>query len=89
MAVSSAIVVLADSRKFQAHCVAGRLWQSNQVRGSWLRPVAGKLDQGLRASSLICSDGLGARVLDVVGLDLGLPAPFRHQRENRKLTAHR
>jgi len=89
MAAGSAMVVLADSRKFHGHCVAGRLWQAEKACGSWLRPVAEQLNAGLNASSLICSDGLGAGVLDVVGLDLGLPAPYRHQSENRTLKAGR
>lgn len=75
------IVCLANSRKFSAHCVAGKeIDQGKLMR--WVRPVS-SIGGGELSSEDICfMDGQIPRLLDVVRLSIKRHVSHGHQTEN-------
>lgn len=71
--VTKRVLILANSIKKSARCVAGRefLEDASDTRlGQWIRPVSG-LDEGeLKTEHFRLRSGESARVLDIVDMDL-------------------
>ena len=77
MSITKRIVCLANSRKMQGRCVAGRELNAGVV-GAWIRPVSGG---GLRIRAPISRWG-DPRVLDIIQVPLIEARPKDYQQEN-------
>lgn len=60
------LIVLANSYKNSARCVAGREWVQNQRVGGWLRPISDRPEGELLAEHMVTSSGFPVQVLNVV-----------------------
>src|SRR5262249_45899508 len=69
---------LANSKKYQARCVAGLCTDG---RG-WVRPIGPNEHGTLEARHYTLDDGSEARVLDLLRIELECPRPEPHQPEN-------
>ena len=72
------IICLANSKKYQARCVAGLCTDG---RG-WVRPIGPNEHGTLDARHYTLDDGSEARVLDLLRIELDSPRPEPHQPEN-------
>lgn len=75
------IVCLANSRKLQGRCIAGREWKDGQARG-WIRPVSDREHQEVSEYERQYSDGSDPRILDVIDVPVLEPRPNGFQAEN-------
>ena len=75
------IVCLANSRKLNGRCVAGREWTGDRV-GRWIRPVGNRDDQEVSEYERQYEDGSDPRVLDVIDIPMLKPCPTSFQSEN-------
>lgn len=75
------LVCLANSRKLQGRCVAGReLLERNP--GGWIRPVSARESEEVSPRERQYQDGSEPRLLDIVDVPLLEPRPKSHQQEN-------
>lgn len=81
MSTSKQIVCLANSRKYQGCCIAGKEVEGATF-GAWIRPISGKLTGELANSEIKCTDGKPPRVLDLVTIPLAAHKPHIFQTEN-------
>jgi hypothetical protein len=81
MAVTKRIVCLANSRKLQGRCIAGRELIGGRP-GPWVRPVSDRPNEELCEYERQYSDGSDPRVLDIIDIPLQEPQPKGWQREN-------
>jgi hypothetical protein len=81
MAYRKTIVCLANSLKTGGLCIAGREVLPRGF-GAWVRPVSARPHEELTYLEYRYPDGSSPRLLDVVGLGLLRPNPYRHQSEN-------
>lgn len=83
MGYTKRIVVLANSRKLNARCVAGREWNGNEL-GEWVRPVTGSEtgEVGLQRYSLTEGKLKDPELLDIVDVPLLQHVPSGCQIEN-------
>ncbi len=72
------ILCLANSRKFEARCIAGLLYGG----GGWVRPIGTAEKGALTSMECAYSDGNEPRVLDKVRLELTRPCSEIYQPEN-------
>ena len=75
------IVCLANSRKLQGRCIAGREWHNTQA-GAWVRPVSGRDGQEVSEYERQYEDGSDPQVLDVIDVPILEPRPNNYQTEN-------
>ena len=75
------IVCLANSRKLQGRCVAGREWLDGRT-GQWIRPVSDRRHQEVSEYERQYEDGSDPRVLDVIDVPVLEPRPADYQTEN-------
>ena len=75
------IVCLANSRKLQGRCIAGREWQGTGP-GRWLRPVSARDGQEVSEYERQYEDGSDPRVLDIIDIPVLEPRPNGYQTEN-------
>lgn len=72
------LVCLANSRKPEGRCIAGK----SVTGGEWIRPVSARPGAELTSAECRCVDGREPALLDVIGVPLLRPEPRGHQREN-------
>lgn len=84
MATTKRIVCLANSRKLNGRCVAGREVIDGHP-GPWVRPVSDREHQEVSEYERQYEDGSDPSVLDVIDIPLIGPAPGTYQQENYRL----
>lgn len=82
MHASKHIVCLANSRKQEGRCIAGREWSEEQRSGSWVRPVSVRESQEVSERERQYEDGSDPRVLDIINIPILEPQPKDYQTEN-------
>ena len=75
------VVCLANSRKLNGRCVAGREWNDGRA-GAWIRPVSDREHQEVSEYERQYEDGSDPCVLDIVDVPVLKPTPTDHQTEN-------
>lgn len=81
MATVKRIICLANSRKINGRCVAGRELINGRP-GGWLRPVSDREHEEVSEYERQYQDGSDPRVGDVIDVPLLGPRPKEHQTEN-------
>ncbi|MCI0622289.1 MAG: hypothetical protein L0387_11590 [Acidobacteria bacterium] len=81
MATVKRIVCLANSRKLNGRCVAGKELSGGQPVG-WIRPVSTREHEEVSEYERQYQDGSDPRVLDILDLPLLDPSPKAYQQEN-------
>ena len=81
MGVAAQILCLANSRKLNGRCIAGRGWAGGRG-GAWLRPVSARENQEVSRWERQYRDGNEPRVLDIIKIPLLDPCPVDWQQEN-------
>ena len=79
------IVCLANSRKFNGRCIAGKEVLPNRTIGSWVRPVTDGGGGEIRIWECQYPDGAEPKVLDVLDIPLLGHVPKDYQSENWEL----
>lgn len=72
------LVCLANSRKPEGRCIAGK----SVTGGEWIRPVSARQGAELTSAECRCVDGGEPTLLDVIDVPLLRADPRGHQREN-------
>lgn len=80
------IVCLANSRKLNGRCVAGRKFDG-QSAGVWVRPVGDRESGEVSEYERQYEDGTDPQVLDIIDVPLVGPSPAAYQSENWVLDA--
>jgi len=80
------IVCLANSRKPQGRCVAGRELR-NGVLLDWIRPVSGRPACELSKADRRYGDGQDPQILDIIDIAMSSPSARLHQAENHIIDA--
>lgn len=81
MAITKHIVCLANSRKLQGRCIAGRELVAGRP-GSWIRPVSDRPHEEVSEYERQYEDGSDPGVLDIIDVPLREPRPKGYQQEN-------
>lgn len=81
MVVTKRLVCLANSRKLQGRCVAGKELVGGRTH-EWIRPVSGREHEEVSEYERQYEDGSDPRVLDLVDVPLLEPRPKAYQQEN-------
>ena len=87
MPYTKTIVCLANSRKLNGRCVAGREWDGSKF-GPWVRPI-GSAQKGELYSERYYENGNDPQLLDVIELSLLRPQPTTYQSENHLVNANK
>ena len=82
------IVCLANSRKMNGRCIAGREWSDGRA-GPWVRPVSDRDGQEVSEGERQYEDGSDPRVLDIMDVPVLEPRPHEYQTENWLLDPQR
>lgn len=81
MAIIKRIVCLANSRKLNGRCVAGKELSGGRLVG-WIRPVSDRENEEVSEYECQYQDDSLVRVLDIIDMPLLDPRPRDYQREN-------
>ncbi len=81
MALTKRIVCLANSRKLQGRCLAGRELIGGRPAG-WIRPVSDREHEEVSEYERQYEDGSDPRLLDVIDIPVREPRPRGYQHEN-------
>jgi len=82
------IVCLANSRKPDGRCVAGKLYAQGKF-GSWLRPISAREGEELSEHERQISKGVEPSLLDVLEFRISAHKPSGHQPENFLINTQR
>ncbi|MBK8482300.1 MAG: hypothetical protein IPL40_14230 [Proteobacteria bacterium] len=80
------IICLANSRKINGRCIAGRVLSNGQPAG-WLRPASDREHEEVSEYERQYQDGSDPRVRDIIDVPLLRPRPKDFQQENWLLDA--
>ena len=83
------MVCLANSRKWNERCIAGRELQNEESPGSWVRPVSAREHEGVSLSEQRLGDGGEPRLMDVIDVPVLEARPKLYQSENWLLDPER
>ena len=75
------IVCLANSRKPDGRCIAGKLYAQGKF-GSWLRPISAREGEELSEQERQISKGVEPSLLDILEFTINAHKPSGHQPEN-------
>src|SRR2546430_11988689 len=75
------LVCLANSRKLNGRCIAGREWLNDRP-GAWVRPVSDRPHQEVSEYERQYQDGSDPRPLDIMDVPVIQQCPSIHQTEN-------
>lgn len=81
MGLTKRIVCLANSRKLEGRCIAGRELHDG-VAGQWIRPVSSRPHEEMSEYERQFSNGSEPSVLDIMDVRLVEPRPHEYQQEN-------
>src|SRR5260370_21754555 len=81
MSYTNTIVCLANSRKPDGRCVAGKEWDGCNL-GAWCRPVSARDRGELTAERWYCKTWRDPKLLDLIEVSLLGPRPSSFQTEN-------
>ena len=76
------IVCLANSRKRNGRCIAGKELLEDGRVGGWIRPVSDREDEEISGLERQYEDGAEPRILDVIDVPVLNSRPKGYQREN-------
>ena len=83
------IVCLANSRKLNGRCVAGKEILENGRIGGWIRPVSIREGEEVSEDERRYEDGSDPSVLDIIDVPILSPRPKNYQQENWLLDRNR
>ena len=75
------IVCLANSRKHNDRCVAGKIYESGRVL-EWIRPISSRQGEELSEAERQYQNGVEPQLLDIFEFAILEPRPSGHQSEN-------
>jgi hypothetical protein len=75
------IVCLANSRKTEGRCVAGKVYAEGKI-GSWVRPISNRDGEELSEAERQISNGVEPALLDILEFAISAHKPSPHQPEN-------
>lgn len=75
------IVCLANSRKHNDRCVAGKIYESGRVL-EWIRPISSRQGEELSEAERQYQNGVEPQLLDIFEFSILEPKPSGHQSEN-------
>ena len=81
MSTVKRIVCLANSRKLNGRCIAGKEYDSG-CPGRWVRPVSAREHEEVSEYERQYEDGSDPQVMDILDVPLLEPRPKDYQREN-------
>ena len=81
MSTVKRIICLANSRKLNGRCFAGKELDGKKI-GNWIRPVSSGSSGELTTYQMRCQGGHDPRHLEIVKLAVSRPAPNSYQSEN-------
>ena len=81
MTASKRVVCLANSRKLNGRCIAGREIRRGKA-GDWIRPVSVRTNRDVSEYERQYEDGSDPRVLDIIRIPVVKPLPEEWQTEN-------
>lgn len=81
MTIVKRIVCLANSRKLNGRCIAGKELVGEGVKG-WIRPVSDREHEEVSEYERQYEDGSDPRLLDILDVPLLQPRPKGYQQEN-------
>ena len=80
--ITKRIICLANSRKTNGRCIAGKEILPGSHLGGWIRPVSIRPSEEVSMWERQYSDGSEPQVLDVIDIPLINPTPKSYQQEN-------
>jgi hypothetical protein len=76
------IICLANSRKINGRCVAGKEYLGHNKFGNWIRPVSARPKGELSSQKISYERGSNPKLLDIVTIPLQKRSPQTYQVEN-------
>jgi len=90
MSYKKKIVCLANSRKYNGRCIAGKEMVSGQY-GEWIRPVSDRKEGEIsKKEERVFADGSDPQILDIISIALLKPLAhkYKYQTENHLIDSN-